>query len=83
MLFSFSMYKCSAAPVSLVCFPFFVLRLLLLHQSLFPIFNLIYAQLLFTVRGGGGGAVRRGRGPGVGGGGVFHEESVQGDGGGG
>ncbi len=43
------MYKCSAAPVSLF-FPFFVLRLLL-FQSLFPIFNLIYAQLLFTVRG--------------------------------
>lgn len=57
--------------------PFFVLRLLL-PQSLLPIFNLIYAQLLFTVRGrsrveGGGGM----------GGGAAHEESVQGDGGGG
>lgn len=37
-------------------------------------FNLIYAQLLFTVRGGGACG---------GGGGAFHEESVQGEGGGG
>lgn len=56
-------------------FPFFVLRLLLI-QSLFPIFNLKYAQLLFTVRGRScvqGGIV----------GDLAHEESVQGDGGGG
>lgn len=47
------MYKCSAAP-------FVVLRLLPFRQSLVPIFDLKYAQLLFTVRGrscaeGGGG----------------------------
>lgn len=54
------MYKCSAAPVSLL-FPFFVLRLLQSHQSLFPIFNLIYAQLLFTVRGRSCAEGRRGR----------------------
>lgn len=46
-------------------FPFFVLRLLLRLQSLFPIFNLIYAQLLFTVRGRSCEEGRgRGRGPG-------------------
>lgn len=39
------MYKCSASPDSLP------LLVLLRRQSLFPIFNLIYAQLLFTVRG--------------------------------
>lgn len=44
------MYKCSVAPGSL--FPFSsCISLLLLHQSLFPVFYLIYAQLLFTVRG--------------------------------
>lgn len=58
------MYKCSAAPVSLL-FPFFVLRLLQSHQSLFPIFNLIYAQLLFTVRGRSCAEGRRGRCKGV------------------
>lgn len=54
----------------LFCFPFFVL----LDQSLFPIFNLRYAQLLFTLRG---------RSCADGGGFKAHEESVQGDGGGG
>lgn len=44
------MYKCSAAPC--LRFPFSsCISLLPLHQSLFPVFYLIYAQLLFTVRG--------------------------------
>lgn len=45
MFFLCLMYKCPAAPDSLP------LLILLRRQSLFPIFNLIYAQLLFTVRG--------------------------------
>lgn len=52
---------------------FFYPFIILLYQSLFPIFNLRYAQLLFTVRGWSC----------VEGGAEAHEESVQGEGGGG
>lgn len=58
------MYKCSAAPfVSFSTPP---------DWSVSSHFNLIYAQLLFTVRGRSCAE-----------GGAFHEESVQGEGGGG